>query len=185
MRKGLAILTLALSMCAAVPFALEARAQVSPGAPGASEDFVQIELTESMVKQYIAARAEIDDVLGDEAPEAGEPPDPKFVGRLEAIAKKFKFANYAEYDAVANNIETVLDGVDPATKTYVGRQTLIKREIEAAKADAKLPDEDRKATISELEQESRDVTPVKFPGNVELVLKYWDALNDGEPKAGK
>ena len=64
MRKGLAILTLALSMCAAVPFALEARAQVSPGAPGASEDFVQIELTESMVKQYIAARAEIDDVLG-------------------------------------------------------------------------------------------------------------------------
>ena len=160
-------------------------AQAATSARANEDALPQIELTESLIQQFIAARAEIDTVLGDEAPEPGEPADAKFAGRLEAIAKKHKFADYDEYDTIAGNIELVLDGVDPATKTYFGEAVLIQRQIDAAQANASLPAEDKKATIAELKDSLRDVAPLKFPGNAALVLKHYDELSETDSPGSK
>ena len=44
------------------------------------------------------------------------------------MAKKYQFANYAQYDDVDEYIGLVMSGIDPDTKKYVGQDAVIKRE---------------------------------------------------------
>jgi hypothetical protein len=76
----------------------------------------EIAITDKQVQGFIVAKKEID-ALVEKAPEAAsDKPDPKIVAQLDAAAKKYGFANYAEYDDVSNNIGLVMEGVDPQTK---------------------------------------------------------------------
>ena len=93
------------------------------------------------------------------------------------LAKKYKFANYDEYDTVAGNIALVLDGVDPKTKKYIGTEAAIKQQIADIKANKDIAAKDKKQQIADLNEEMKSITPIKFKSNIDLVLKYYDQLS--------
>jgi hypothetical protein len=41
---------------------------------------------------------------------------PESEGELEAVAKKYNFANYDAFDDVADNVGLIMSGIDPDTK---------------------------------------------------------------------
>jgi len=183
MRKLTAGIALAICGLGAAPSAIlgtgAALAQ-SESAGSIYGELKQAALTEAQIKQYLAAQKDMEAVLGDAPADAGDKPDPKIVARLEAAAKKYHFASYDDFNAVAGNIALVLDGVDPKTKKYVGAEVVLKQTIAETQADAKLTEADKKETLAELNDELKAVTPVKFPANIDLVLKYYDALAGAE-----
>jgi len=138
------------------------------------ESVKQIALTEAQVDDFIAAQKEVGPIVA-KAPE-GDQPDPKVMEQLEAVAKKHNFANYDEYDDVAENIALVMGGIDPDTKKYVGAEAAIKKEIASIDSEKAAPN-DKKAQLDELQAELREpVEQVKFPGNMDLVVKNYDKL---------
>ena len=71
--------------------------------------------------------------------------------QLEAVAKKYKFANYAEFEDVAENVGPVMSGIDPDTKKYVGTDAIIKKEIASIDSE-KLAPNDKKGQLDEYSQ---------------------------------
>jgi len=69
------------------------------------------------------------------------------------VAKKYKSANYAEYDDVAGNISLVMSGIDPDTKKYVGAEAVIKKEIASVENDKTVAPNDKKEQLEELRAE--------------------------------
>ena len=108
-------------------------------------------------------------------------PDPKLMEQLEAVAKKYKFANYAEYDDVDENIGLVMSGIDPDTKKYVGPDAVIKRDISLIDSE-NLAANDKKRQLDELQAKLKSLPePVKFPTNIDLVVKNYDKINAAMP----
>jgi hypothetical protein len=144
------------------------------GAP--AEALNQIALSEAQVQGFLAAQVEIEPVLAKTAGEMSDKPDPKIIAQLEAIAKKYKFAKYDELDSVGANIALVVDGIDPQTKKYVGAETVLKKQIAEVSGDKKMPAAEKKQALYELDGSLKAVEPVKFPGNIDLVVKYYDKI---------
>ena len=111
----------------------------------------------------------------------GDQPDPKIMEQLEAVAKKYKFANYAEFDDVTENISLVMSGIDPDTKKYVGPDAVIEKEIASIDSENLAPN-DKKGQLDELQSELKSPPePVKFPANIDLVVKNYDKINAAMP----
>ncbi|MBA7478011.1 hypothetical protein ES707_13426 [subsurface metagenome] len=80
---------------------------------------------------------------------------------------------------MVDNISLVLGGVDPATKKYVGAEAVIKAQITQIQADKKMSAKDKKDTLADLNEALKQKQPeVANKGNIDLVLKYYDKLND-------
>jgi hypothetical protein len=146
----------------------------------------QMQLSEAQIQQYLEAQPDLDALMKDTPqPEADAAPDPKFEAKIEEVAKKHKFANYGEFDAVAGNIALVLEGVDEKTKKYIGAEAALKKQIAAVKANANISADDKKSEIAELTSELGSIVPIKFKANIELVLKYYDKLAEGQDEQQK
>jgi hypothetical protein len=174
-------LALAASLVVLAPFVATlapapALAQSAPAAAPA-EPIKQMALTGAQIEGYIAAAAEIEPILSKAPPSPSAAPDPKVIAEIEAIAKKYKFASYAEYDDVGANIGVVMDGIDPQTKKYLGADVLLKKEVAEVEADATMPAEDKKETLTEMNEALKSIEPVKFPANVDLVIQYYDKIS--------
>lgn len=141
----------------------------------AEEALKQIALTDKQIDGVIAAKADVDAIL-QKIPEGTDQPDPKVLAQLDAAAKKHGFANYAEYDSVLSNINFILEGFDPDTKKYVGQETILKKEIAEVQADKKMSAKDKKDALAELNESLKQVAPVQFQANIQLVGKYYDKL---------
>jgi len=106
-------------------------------------------------------------------------PDAKVMAQLEGIAKKHGFASFDEYNNVIDNITLVMGGIDPATKKYVGSEAVIKSQIAQVEADKKISANDKKQTLSDLNTALKSPEPqVENKGNIDLVVKNYDKLND-------
>jgi hypothetical protein len=148
----------------------------APPAAGAMYgDLTQAPLTEDQVDNYIAAIADMHAAMGD-APSDAPEPDAKTMAKLEAVAKKHGFADFNAYNTVAGNIQLVLDGVDPESKTYVGADKVLMKSMAELKADKQMTAADKKAALEELQAQAKSIMPVKFKGNIELVVKNYDKL---------
>jgi len=151
-----------------------AQESTSPG-----EGLKQVALTDAQIENFIAAQKEMVPIVA-KAP-SGDQRDPKIMEQLEALAKKYKFANYAEFDDVDGNIGLVMSGIDPDTKKYVGPDAVVQKEIAAIESE-KLAPKDKKGQIDELQSDLKSpVEPVKFPANIDLVVKNYDKLNAALP----
>ena len=93
------------------------------------------------------------------------------MAKLETVAKSHGFRDFSDYNTVAGNIQIVLDGVDPETKTYVGADKLMQKSIADVKADSKMPASDKQATLTDLQTQLKSVTQVVNKGNIDLVLQ--------------
>jgi len=153
----------------------QAPAQAAPPQAEQAPAIKQIALTEKQIENVLAAQKDMDaitDKIQDNAP-----PDPKIDAKLDDVAKKYGFANYPDYNTVVDNISLVLGGIDPATKKYVGAETVIKAQIAQVNADKKMSAKDKKDALTDLNEALKQPQPaIENKGNIDLVLKYYDKL---------
>jgi hypothetical protein len=142
--------------------------QAAP-APAPEPEAKQIALTEKQIEGVLAAKKDFD-AIGDKRPS-------DVPAELNAVAKKYGFASYADHETVVDNIKLVLAGVDPATKKYVGEEAVIKAGIARVQADKKMSAEDKKEALDELKEALKSPSPaVTFKANIDLVVKHYDKL---------
>ena len=152
----------------------------TPATPAAGE-VKQIALTPALIEQFVAAKKEIDTVL-EKMPDGTDEPDPGTMGKLDAVARKYKFAGYKDYDAVENNIGIVMAGIDPDAKRYIGVDAVIKKQVADIQADKQISAKDKKDTIDQLNATLPTIPKLQFPGNVDVVVKNYDRLNEAMPQ---
>jgi len=153
--------------------------QAAPPPPAAAQAPVlkQIALTEKQIESVLAAQKDVD-AITDKIPENAKP-DPKIDAQLDAAVKKAGFASYDEYNTVVDNIGLVLGGFDPATKKYVGAETVMKAQLAQIQADKKMSAKDKKAALADLNEALKSPPPaIENKGNIDLVGKYYDKLAD-------
>lgn len=165
----------ALAQAKQQPAPAKQQATPPPSQPAAPA-LRQIELTEKQIEQLLAAQKEMDAVT-DKLPEsATDQPDPKLQAQLEGIAKKNGFAGFDDYGAVYDNVSLVMSGIDPKTKAFTEPPEALKKQIAAVQADSKIPAKEKKEILDDMNAALKTLEPVKYPGNVALVTKYFDKL---------
>ena len=150
-------------------------APATQAAPAQLPAVKQIALTDKQLDGVLAAQKDMDAITA-KLPE-NTAPDQKVIGQLDAVAKKYGFASYDDYNNVVDNISLVLGGFDPATKKYVGNEAVLKSQIAQVQADKKMPPKDKKEALDELNDALKTPAPaVENKGNIDLVGKYYDKL---------
>ena len=143
------------------------------GLASAQAPMKQIELTEKQIEGFIAAHKEMTEMLDRMPPEkAHKDAD----AQLDAVARKFGFKDRIEYDDVVGNIAMVAFAIDPKTRAFTDPPVLARKELEDAKADTSLPEEERKKVVEHLTEQLKFVEPVLHPSNIDLVKKYFDKI---------
>src|SRR5258706_2570317 len=177
---GVACLAAAIAIASAGEALAQARQappQQTAPAPQAAPALKQIALTENQIEGVLAAQKDMDAITAKLADNAR--PDPRIIAQLEGVAKKDGFDSYAEYNNIVDNISIVLAGFDPATKQYVGTETVIKAQIARVDADKKMSPNDKKEALADLNDALRSpASPIENKGNIDLVAKYYDKLAD-------
>ena len=192
MTSGTLALSLALAGSGLVADAMDAGSAVAQTTPATGADSAtpatpaagevkQIALTPALIEQFVAAKKDIDTVL-EKMPDGTDEPDPGTMSKLDAVAKKYKFAGYKDYDAVENNIGIVMAGIDPDAKRYIGVDAVIKKQVADIQADKQISAKDKKDTIDQLNATLPTVPKLQFPGNVDVVVKNYDRLNEAMPQ---
>ena len=103
-------------------------------------------------------------------------PDQKTQAQLNGLATKAGFKDFEEYEIVQANIAMVMQGVDPQTKKFGDPKKMIQAQIDEVNADKKMKPADKKQALDELNQELKNVQPIKNQGNIALVEKNYDQL---------
>jgi hypothetical protein len=150
---------------------------VQPAAPQPPQ-LQQVALTDKQVQGLLDSQKEMDEITSKLPDDPSKPPDAKTMGELDAVARKFGFANYAEYGNVAANVDMLLDGFDPKTRKFIGIEASLKNQIALIQSDTKMPANDKKEALDELNDSLKNAPKVEFPANVDLVAKFYDKLNE-------
>ena len=66
---------------------------------------------------------------------------------------------------------------NPKTKAFTEPAAAIKQEIAEVSANKTMPAPEKKQMLEELNEALKSAQPIKFPGNIELVKKYYDKIN--------
>jgi hypothetical protein len=148
--------------------------------PGAAmaQAVKQVRLTEKQVLGFIAAQKDMGPIAEKMLGAASDAPDPKIQAELQSVARQHGFASFNEYDDVATSISMVMAGIDPETKAFTDPQTALKQRIAEIQADKAISAADRKQMLDELNGELKSAVRIQFPGNIELVKKYYDQIDE-------
>lgn len=146
-------------------------AAVVAGTRADAQDVKQIPLTDKQVEGFIAAQKDLAAIAG-KIQAAGDKPDAALQKELDDIAKKHGFSNFTELDDVAANISIVMAGLDPQTGNFVDPLEALKKELDDVKADASIPDADKKQLTNELTEAIKTTPPLQHKENVEIVKKH-------------
>src|SRR5947209_864100 len=117
-------------------------AAAQPAAPQPPQ-LQQVALTDKQVQGLLDSQHDMDAITSKLPDDPSKPPDAKTMAQLDAVAKKYGFASYAEYGNVAANIDMLLDGFDPKTKKFIGIEASLKNQIAMIQADTKMPAKDK------------------------------------------
>ena len=174
------IVIFSMALTAALTLGALSQNVVAQEATSPDENLKQIALTDAQIESFIAAQKDMVPIVA--KAHDRDKSDPKVMEQLEAVAKKYKFANnYAEYHDVAENIGLVMSGIDPDTKKYVGPDAVIKKHIAFIDSE-NLAANDKKRQLEELQSKLKSLPePVKFPANIDLVVKNYDKINAAMP----
>jgi hypothetical protein len=147
---------------------------LAPAQPALS----QIKLSEKHVEGFIAAQKDMSAVVEKmQGIASSDKPSFRFEAELETVTKKHGFKNFAEYEAVAANISMVMAAIDPQTKAFTDPLAAIKKEMDDVAADKTIPENEKKQLMEELKEALKAAQPIAFPGNIELVKKYYDKID--------
>jgi hypothetical protein len=142
-----------------------------------AQSIKQVKLTEKQIEGFIAAQKDMSAVADKMQGSTSDKPDPKIQGELEAIAKKFGFKDFGEYDDVAANIAMVMAGIDPQTKAFVEPSVAIQKEIDEVKADKSIPEKEKKQMLEELAEALKNALPIQHASNIDLIKKHFDKID--------
>lgn len=159
------------------------------GTAAVAQEFQQIELSDAVIKKFIAAQADLAKINsgseekskeGDakevkEAPE-GEEIDEKMQAELDAVATKHGFKNYAELDDVGANIALVLAGIDGESGEYTDPRKQLEKELAEVKADDKLAADEKADMVKEIEDAIAATPELQHKANIEIVKKNREAI---------
>jgi hypothetical protein len=141
------------------------------GGAATAQEIKQIKLTDKQVLGFVASQKDLAAIAG-KIQAAGEKPDAALQGELETIAKKHGFANFAELDDVAANISIVMAGLDPQTGNFTDPIAALKKELEDVKADASIPEADKKQLVGELEEAIKTTPTLQNKENIDIVKAH-------------
>lgn len=171
---GAVIAVAVVALSAAPAMAQQKRQQQQQQAAQPEEtELEQIELSAKQIDAFIATQKEITPITAKLKPNAQ--PSKQMMAQMEGIAKKNGFKDFDEFGDVGANIGFVFGGIDPESKKFAPEE-LIKREIAAVTANAKIPAAQKKKILQDLQAASKSVPPLKFPANADLVAKNYDQL---------
>jgi len=172
---GVGCLISAASLASSGAAVAQAKQEVPNQAAPDEPALKQVALTDKQIDGVLAAQKDME-AIAEKMPD-NTAPDQKVMGQLEAVAKKYGFASYDDYNVVVDNISLVLGGFDPATKKYVGAEAVIKSQIAQLQADKKVSAKDKKDALDELNEALKSPPPaVENKANIDLVAKYYDKL---------
>ena len=137
----------------------------------------QIQLTEKQIQNYIASQKDISAIMQKAQGGPNDKPDPKVLAAIEAAAKKYGFANLAEFNDVSENISLLMNCIDPKTKTFSEPKVAIQREIDELKANTAIPEPQKKQMLADLNEALKTAEPIQYKSNIELVTKYYDQID--------
>ena len=160
-----------VSMIARVGVVTMLLGAVTFGSAVAEQDIKQIKLTEQQVSGFVSSQKDLA-AIASKIQAAGEKPDAALQAELEGIAKKNGFATFAELDDVAANISIVMAGLDPQTGSFTDPIEALKKELDDVKADATIPDADKKQLVSELEEAIKTTPTLQNKENIEIVKAH-------------
>jgi len=70
-----------------------------------------------------------------------------------------------------------MTGIDPKTKAFTEPAAAIKQEIADVTANNTIPAAEKKQMLEELNEALKAAQPIQFPGNIDLVKKYYDRID--------
>ena len=170
------LLGASLAACLAAAPAL---AQSKPPAPPAkaaapAAEAKGVALTQAQIDGILAAQPELAKLSGG----SSDQPDPKVQTEAEAIVKRNGFANLDAFQDATETVDTVLEGVDPQTKGYVGVVPLLKKQLAGLEADKAMPAKEKAAAVKEVKAAIAAGEPGKpSEANIALVTKNYDRLS--------
>jgi hypothetical protein len=173
------LVALAITMTGSVVLAQAAKQAAPSPASGQSAQATsikQIALAEKQIEGVLAAQKEIDAITDKMSDSTDAAPDPKMQAQLDGVAKKYGFSGFADYSNVVDNIDLVMSGIDPQTKTFLQPPEALKKQIAAIAADTKMPAKDKKAALEEMNAALKTTPNIQFQDNVALVVKNYDKL---------
>jgi hypothetical protein len=174
---SLAVLLAFASATGAFAQAKQAAPAAQAAPPAAEPALKQIALTEKQIEGVLASQKELDAITEKLPEDAMEKPDPKVTAQLDVVAKKYGFADYAEYNVVIDNVSLVMGGFDPQTKKYVGNDVVLKQQVAAVQADKKMSAKEKKEALADLNEALKAPSPaIENKGNIDVVGKYYDKL---------
>ena len=146
-------------------------------AQDAAGDIRQFKLTSEQIKGLVAAQPDLAG-LAERLEKLPDDTEVSVQKELNGIATKHGFKDFTELDDVSANVQIVLDGIDPETGDYADPLIDLKEELAEVRADKKLPADEKKALIEELEEAVNSIPPLKFPENVELVKSHHKLIQN-------
>jgi hypothetical protein len=141
-----------------------------------AQEIKQIQLTDAHITSFIQAQTDLA-AIAPKLQDAGEQPDTNLQKELEVIASRHGFASFAELDDVAANISIVMSGLDEDTGEFLDPVDALKKELDDIKADASIPDDDKKQLVEELNEAIKATPPLQFKDNIEVVKKRRSDLD--------
>lgn len=140
-----------------------------------AQDAKQIRLTETHIKNFIAAQKDLA-ALTAVAPEPSNEPDEKFEAEIDAIAKRHGFANGSELRDVDYSIFFVLDGLDPQSGEFFDPLEGLKAELEDIKGDKDIPADQKEQFIKEREEAIKLMPPLEHKENIDMVKQHREEI---------
>jgi hypothetical protein len=174
---SIACLAASMAVISSTDALAQAKQQMAPAqaAPQQPPPVKQMALTDKQIQGVLAASKDMDAITA-KMPANGQP-DAKMMAQINAVAKKNGFASADEYNDVTDNIGLVMQGIDPATKKYVGNEAVLKAQIAQLQADKKMSPKDKKEALDDLNESLKSPAPaIQNKGNIDLVLKNYDQL---------
>ena len=158
-------------------FAAAAPAAAQQNPPPAPSEIKQLKLSEQHIKGFLGAQKDLVAITA-KLEAAGDTIDEKLQKELDGIGSKNGFKDFADFEEVRANIMMVLAGIDPDNGQYSDPIDLIKKDIEAIKGDKTLSEADRKQQLDEMNEALKEMQPLKFKENIEIVKKYSKQIDE-------
>src|SRR5262245_56923540 len=169
----IAMLTIAGLALAVAAGTLPTSAQQTAPTP----EIRQVRLTEKQITSFLAAQKDLVAITA-KLEAAGDTIDEKLQKELDDIGRKNGFKDFSDFEEIRANVMMVLAGIDPDTGEYSDPIELIKKDIEAIQADKSLTEEDRKAQLEEVNDALKEMQPLKFKENIDIVKKYAKQIDE-------
>ena len=177
MAFGLAGLLLGLAVTTALVAPASAQQPPAQQQPPPAPEIMQVRLTEKHITGFLGAQKDLVAITA-KLEAAGDTIDDKLQKELDDIGRKHAFKDFADFEEIRANVMMVLAGIDPDNGEYSDPIELIKKDIEAIKADKALTEEDRKAQLEEMADALKEMAPLKYKENIDIVKKYAKQIDE-------